>query len=248
MGLLDGKVCLVTGTNRGIGAGIIESFAKEGAIVYANARQEGSLEEISVTLNEKYEGTVIPAYFDITNEVEVKDVIMKIKKEYKHLDVLVNNAGIMQDALIGMINKPMMEEVFNVNVFATINLMQMATKLMKRDKRGSIINFTRVVGIQGNIGQTVYSASKGAVIALTKTAAKELAKDNIRVNAIAPGVIDTDLFRSVGEEKAKEKEEKILMGRLGTPEDVANACVFLASDMSSYVTGQVLSVDGAVVI
>ena len=154
----------------------------------------------------------------------------------------------MRDALIGMVNKDLMEEIFSVNVFAVMNMLQLANKLMSRQKSGSIINLSSIVGVEGNAGQLVYSASKGAVAALTKTAAKELAPNNIRVNAIAPGMIDTDMFRSIGTEKMEQHLEHIKMGRLGTPNDIANAIVFLASDLSTYVTGQILGVDGEALV
>ncbi len=246
--MLKNKVCLVTGSNRGIGLAIIEKFAKEGAVVYANARKEGSLDELCVKLSKEYDTNVIPVYFDVTDEKAVKEAFMRIKKEYQRLDILVNNAGIMQDALVGMISKSLLEEVFNVNVFATINMLQMATKLMKRQGGGSIINFSSIVGVNGSAGQTVYSASKGAIIALTKSAAKELAKDNIRVNALAPGMIDTDMVNGIGSEKIHENIKNIPWGRLGSVEEVANVCAFLASDLSEYVTGQVIGVDGGMVI
>ena len=218
MDLLKDKVCFVTGTSRGIGAAILRRFVEEGAIVYANARTEGSLESVC----EEYtcQGRIIPLYFDITDEKAVKQTFLTIKKEQQKLDVLVNNAGIMKDALIGMINKKLMQEVFEVNVFAMMQMIQLANKLMSRQKSGSIINMASIVGTNGNSGNLVYSASKGAVIAMTKTAAKELASDNIRVNAVAPG----------------------------SPDDIANACVFLASDLSAYISGQILGVDGVTVI
>lgn len=248
MELLRNKVCLVTGTNRGIGAAIVKRFAEEGAIVYANSRCEGQMDDICKSLSEEYKTTVIPVYFDVRDEKAAKETILQIKKQQKRLDVLVNNAGIMKDALIGMISEDMMREVFDVNVFATIRMLQLANKLMSRQKSGSIINMSSIVGVNGNIGQAVYSASKGAVAALTKTAAKELAHLNIRVNAIAPGTIDTDMFRNIGEEKAKEHLGKIRMGRLGAPEEIADACVFLASDLSKYVTGEILGVNGSEII
>jgi len=246
--VLKEKVCLVTGTSRGIGAAVIERFAQEGAVVYANALREGSIEETCQRLSKEYHTDVIPVYFDVRDEAAAKKVVMKIKKEYGKLDVLVNNAGIMQDALIGMVSHELMQTIFEVNVFAVMSMLQLAVKLMGRQKSGSIINMSSIVGVEGNAGQLVYSASKGAVAALTKTAAKELAPQNIRVNAIAPGMIDTDMFRSVGTEKMQEHLNHILMGRLGTPEDVANACVFLASDLSGYITGQILGVDGEALI
>ncbi len=246
MDLLKDKVCFVTGTSRGIGAAILRRFVEEGAIVYANARTEGSLESVC----EEYtcQGRIIPLYFDITDEKAVKQAFLTIKKEQQKLDVLVNNAGIMKDALIGMINKKLMQEVFEVNVFAIMQMIQLANKLMSRQKSGSIINMASIVGTNGNSGNLVYSASKGAVVAMTKTVAKELASDNIRVNAVAPGMIDTDMFRSIGETKVQENLEKIKMGRLGSPDDIANACVFLASDLSAYISGQILGVDGVTVI
>lgn len=248
MGLLKDKVCLVTGTNRGIGAATLRRFAEEGAIVYANSRTVGKMDDICKELGERYKTTVIPVYFDVKDEKTAKEVIMSIKKRYNRLDVLVNNAGVMKDALIGMITTDLMKEIFEVNVYATVNMLQLANKLMCRQKSGSIINMSSIVGITGNIGQTVYSASKGAVATLTKTASKELAPYNIRVNAVAPGMIDTDMFRSIGGEKVQEHLGKIRMGRLGTPEEIANACVFLASDLSQYVTGQILGVNGATII
>jgi 3-oxoacyl-[acyl-carrier protein] reductase len=154
----------------------------------------------------------------------------------------------MEDALIGMATDVVMQKTFAVNVFAPINIIQYATKLMKRQNAGSIINISSIVGVNGNSGQIIYSASKGAVISLTKTASKELASSNIRVNAIAPGMIDTAMFRSIGEARISERISKIGMGRLGTPEEVADTALFLASDLSKYVTGQIIGVDGAAII
>ena len=246
--LLKGKVCLVTGTSRGIGHGIIETFIAAGGIVYANAREPESIDAAVCEMNQNYDGRVIPTYFDVTDTAAAKKAIMQIKKETGKLDVLENNAGVMKDARIGMIPHQLMEDTFEVNVFAMIELIQLAAKIMTRQKSGSIINLSSIVGVNGNIGQMVYSASKGAVIALTKTAAKELASCNIRVNAIAPGMIDTEMFRSIGEEYLQERIDNIKMGRLGTPEDVANTCLYLASDLSAYVTGQILGVDGAALV
>ena len=248
MDLLKDKVCLVTGTGRGIGAAILRRFVEEGATIYANARTEGSLDMVCETYNNACQGKVIPMYFDITDEKAMKQAFITIKKEQQRLDVLVNNAGIMKDALIGMVNKKLMQQIFEVNVFAMMQMMQLANKLMSRQKSGSIINMASIVGTNGNSGQLVYSASKGAVVAMTKTAAKELASDNIRVNAVAPGMIDTDMFRSIGQAKIQENLEKIKMGRLGNPDEIADACVFLASDLSAYISGQILGVDGVTVI
>lgn len=246
--LLKDKVCIVTGCNRGIGLSILKAFAGEGAIVFANSRKEGSLEETVKELEDQNDCKIFPVYFDVNDSAEIKKLIMRIKKEYDRLDVLVNNAGIMKDALIGMISREMMREIFETNVFASMDMMQFSTKLMKKQGSGSIINFSSIVGVYGNEGQAVYSASKGAVIAMTKTAAKELAPYNIRVNAVAPGMIDTDMFRSIGEEKMERHLSNIGMGRLGMPEDIAKVCVMLASDYTSYMTGQIVGIDGSAVV
>ncbi len=246
--LLEGKVALITGTNRGIGRTLAETFARHGAIVYAGARTEGCLDAAAAELGRRCETEVCPVYFDVTDGAGMRAAFMRIKKEQQRLDVLVNNAGIMRDAVIGMVTNDMMQETFAVNVFAVAQAIQYAAKLMVPQKSGSIINISSIVGVLGNPGQMAYSASKGAVIALTKTTAKELAPSRVRVNAIAPGMIDTDMFRSVGSKRIQAYLAKIGMDRLGRPEDVANAAVFLASDLAEYVTGQILGVDGAVAI
>lgn len=246
--ILKDKVILITGTSKGIGRKMTEVFASMGAIVYANAYTEHCIDDYANELSQRYHTTVMPLYFDVTDTASAKKAFMQINKEYHRLDALVNNAGIMKDDLIGMISHETMEKVFQVNVFAVMEMIQLAVKIMGRQNTGSIINMSSIVGVQGNKGQLVYSASKGAVIALTKTASKELASKNIRVNAIAPGMIDTDMFHSIGEEHMKERLSLIGMNRIGTPEDVANACAFLASDLSAYVTGQVLGVDGSALV
>ena len=248
MGLLDGKICLVTGASRGIGAATTKRFIEEGAVVFANARSPKNLDSLCEEMNSKYPGTMKALNFDVRDEAASKQAVMQIKKEQGRLDVLVNNAGVMKDALIGMIPKSLMQEIFDTNVFGVMNMIQLATKLMSRQKSGSIINLSSIVGIEGNPGQLVYSATKGAVAAMTKTAAKELASQGIRVNAIAPGMIDTDMFRSIGDEKMQEHIKHIRLGRLGTPEEVADAIVFLASDLSRYITGDIIGVDGGAMI
>lgn len=246
--LLRGKVALVTGCNRGIGKAILERFAQEGAVVYASAREEGVLDQYAEELANKYNTNIIPVYFDLTDSIGLKQAFLKIKTEQKRLDILVNNAGIMQDSLIGMVSEKLMNDVFSVNVFSVINMIQYASKFMVKQKSGSIINVSSIIGTNGHAGQIVYSASKGAVISLTKAASKELAKNNIRVNAIAPGIIKTDLLNGLTNEALAAQVSKIGLGRIGTPTDVADVTVFLASDLSAYVTGQIIGVDGATVI
>ena len=246
--MLKKKVALITGCNRGIGLSIIREFAKNNAIIYAASRTEGSLDDIISELQEKYQANIIPVYFDLTDSDGIKKTFLKINKEHIKLDVLVNNAGVMKDALIGMVTEENMLHTFQVNVFSVINTIQFAAKLMKRNKSGSIINLASIVGSNGNPGQIVYSASKGAIISLTKTAAKELAANNIRVNAIAPGMIDTDMLRSIGDSRVNDMISKIGFNRLGEPSEIADTAVFLASDASRYISGQVIGVDGCAVI
>jgi 3-oxoacyl-[acyl-carrier protein] reductase len=243
--LLEGKVCLVTGTNRGIGKAIAERFAEEGGIVYANARKSDSLDEWAKELSDKNKTKVIPIYFDVTDANGCKEAILKIKSESSHLDVLVNNAGMVTYELLPMINFDNFRSMFEINVVATIRLMQLASRLMTRQKSGSIINMSSIVGVQGVKGQLAYSATKGAVISLTKSAAKELAEHNIRVNAVAPGMVGTERFVDVFEHSFKEKLGQVGMGRLATPKEIANTCLFLASDLSEYLTGQIIGVDGS---
>lgn len=242
--MLNGKIALVTGCNRGIGRSIVEEFAKNGAIVYANARKSDSLYDLC---NINYgEGKIIPLYFDVTDREAIRKAFMIIMKEQKRLDCLVNNAGILKDVLITMLDQKTLKEIYDVNVFAIFEMMQYASRIMSKQKRGTIINITSICGLEGGMrGQTAYSSSKGAVIALTKTAAKELGEFNIRVNSVAPGFIDTDMFRS----GPKEIQEKLVNGvylnhRVGLPKEVADVCVFLASDKSSYVNGENIRIDG----
>ena len=240
--LLKDKICFVSGAGKGLGRAIVEAFLREGAIVYANDREIGSLEIYADNPN------VEIMYFDVSDSYADKEAIPRIKKEKGCLDVLVNNAGIMTDALIGTISRALMEEIFATNVFGTMELLQLAAKQMISQHSGSIINLSSIVGITGNPGQLVYSATKGAIIALTKTAAKELGPRGIRVNAIAPGMIDTDMMRSIGDIHLQHHISNIPLGRLGRPTEIAEACVYLASDMSSYVTGHILQVDASVLV
>ncbi len=195
---------MITGASRGIGLATVKCFVKNGAFVYANLRHPKNLDALYDSISEANEGSVKWSYFDVRDESSSRQAIMEIKKEHGRLDVLVNNAGVMKDALIGMIPRSLMQEIYETNVFGVLNMLQLATKLMKRQKSGSVINLSSIVGIEGNTGQLAYSATKGAVMAITKSAAKELAPLGIRVNAVAPGMIDTDMYRSIGEERIEK--------------------------------------------
>ena len=220
--LLEGKVAIITGCSRGIGRAIMETFAANGAIVYAVDLIEGSMDDAA-------SDSIFPCYFDITNTKSIIDLVMRVKKEQGKIDILVNNAGIMQDALIPMVTDQQIQKTFEVNVFAMMHFIQYVSKVMKRQKSGSIVNAASIMGISGNYAQMVYAASKGAVIALTKSAAKELAKDGIRVNAVAPGTINTTLLQNTPEETLNQIKSRIYMGELGEPQQVADAYLYLAS-------------------
>lgn len=247
--ILSEKVCFITGCGKGIGKATLEAYAKAGAsVIYANDVVEGSIDKTAIELTEQYSVQIIPLYFDVADFRADKEAILRIKKEQKKLDILVNNAGVMKDALIGTVTRELMDWIYGVNVFGSMELLQLASKLMMKQKGGSIINLSSLVGITGNPGQIVYSSTKGAIIAMTKTAAKELAPHGIRVNAIAPGMIDTDMMRSVGEKYLSLHLSHIPFGRLGYADEIANTAVFLGSDMASYVSGQIVAVDGCVLV
>lgn len=242
--MLQGQVAIVTGASRGIGKAIAEELAMQGAVVYGVSRSGTAQSRLSGTDC----GEIISVAQDITDIQQAKKLFMQIQKERERIDILVNNAGVMQDALIGMISDQMMRELFEVNVFALIQWSQLAARFMKRRKKGSIIQLASIIGTNGNAGQSVYSATKGAVISFTKSAAKELAPDGIRVNAVAPGIIQTDLLQNVPEQLLEQRMAGIRMGRIGSPQDVAMAVSFLASDQARYISGQILGVDGCTVL
>ena len=209
-GLLNGKVIIVTGAGRGIGQAMATVFARNGAVVYATDVRPGSVEEWNAEVNASAEGDVRSLYFDISSEQEAKAAVMQIKKECGHIDGLVNNAGVEFNELIGMISSENMQKMFTVNVFGTINMLQMVSRIMGRQETGgSIVNIASMVALRGNRGQLVYSATKGAVVSLTKSAAKELAEKKIRVNAIAPGLTNTAMMQQADPEKLQSRISNI---------------------------------------
>ena len=245
--LLENKVCIITGAAQGIGKGIAERFAADGAIVYACDLREGTMDEWVKECSERYNTRVIPQYFDVSDVAAVKKNLMDIFKEEKHIDVLVNNAGVVFNKKIGMIVRQETELMFKINVIAVIEMVQLCSRLMARTGGGSIVNIASVTAVLGSPGQSAYSATKGAIISFTKSAAKELASQGIRVNAVAPGIVKTERFAELYESdgaKIDQRISRISLGRLGTPEDIANACAFLASDRASYISGEILGVNG----
>lgn len=245
--VLENKVCLVTGAAQGIGKSIAAHFAAEGAVVYACDRIPGKIEEWIQAGSKEEKTKIVPVYFDLTDAAEAKKAVTEIYRKEGRIDALVNNAGVVINKRIGMITRPEIEQMFRVNVFAVIELVQLVGRLMARRHAGSIVNIASVTAVLGSPGQMVYSATKGAVISLTKSAAKELAPQGIRVNAVAPGIVKTERFAELYEadgDKIDARIQKIALGRLGTPQDIAAACAFLASDRAAYISGQILGVDG----
>lgn len=245
--LLEKKVCIITGAAQGIGHAIAERFAADGAVVYACDMKEGTMDSWAAECGERYGTKVVPVYFDVTDAAAVKNAFMSAFKAEGRIDVLVNNAGVVFNKKIGMIMRPETELMFRVNVIAVIEMIQLVSRLMARNGGGSIVNIASVTAVLGSAGQSAYSATKGAIMSFTKSAAKELAPMGIRVNAVAPGIVKTERFAELYEEsgdKIDARIQKIALGRLGTPEDVADACSFLASDRASYISGQILGVDG----
>ena len=243
--LLKDKVCIVTGAGRGIGREISTLFASEGATVIVNVRREG-VEWVSESL---YKENLDVMCFDITDEASSRTSVLNIKKKYGHIDVLVNSAGVEFNELIGMISRENMEKMFNVNVYGTINMIQIVSRVMSRNANGGvIINISSIVGLRGNAGQLAYSATKGAVIALTKSAAKELAPKKIRVNSIAPGITQTAMMEQADVEKLQDRINNICIGRIAQPSDIAGGCLLLACDYAGYISGQVLPVDGMTIM
>ena len=249
LNLLTDKVCLITGASSGIGFVIARLFAINGAVVYVNSSKEDKVDRaVSIIREESKNERVFALSFDINDYEAVSDGIRKVYSLHKKIDVLVNNAGIAPSGLTGFTDPKVIESTFNTNVLSLINITQLAVKLMLRKGSGSIINLSSIMGINGASGMSSYSASKAAVIGFTKSLSKEVASKNIRVNAIAPGFIDTDMARGIDEKLYEERLSSIGMKRIGSPEDVANMALFLASEMSSYITGQVIGVDGGMVI
>ena len=247
MKLLEGKVAIITGGSRGIGRGIAKIFAQQGANVaftYSSSVTEANqLEEELKTFGVKVKGYQSNA----ADFNQCEQLVEEVVKDFGSVDILINNAGITKDTLLMRMSEEDFDKVIQVNLKSVFNMTKAAQKIMLKQRKGSIINISSVVGVQGNAGQANYAASKAGILGFTKSVALEMGSRNIRCNAIAPGFIETEMTAALKPEIVEGWRNAIPLKRGGQPEDVANACVFLASDLSSYITGQVLRVDGGMI-
>lgn len=246
--LLKGKTALITGASKGIGRASAFLFAEQGADLILLSRSEDVLNELKTDIQTKSHVNVHVFAIDISKEDQVKACFKEIFSRKLQIHILFNNAGILKDGIFLMVKPESIQEIYNTNVFGLLSVSQLAIKSMMRSGGGSIINVSSIAGTNGSVGQVVYASSKTAVIGITKSLAKEFAQFNIRVNAIAPGLIDTDMTREFEEATLTRLKSTIGMRRMGTPEDVANVALFLASDLSAYVTGEIIGVHGGMVI
>lgn len=250
MKLLEGKTAVVTGCNRGIGRAVLDCFAEQGADTFACVRTvseefKAHVEELSAAHGVE----IIPLAFDLCDEEAMKKAVGEVRKSRRPIDILVNNAGkITPNVMFQMTPIDNMRDIFEVNFFAQMRFTQYISRLMQRNGKGSIVNLASMAGLDGAPGQLEYVSTKAAMVGATKTLAREFGPDKIRVNAVAPGVIDTDMGNEMDSEYAESIIKRSSLGRKGSPEEVAHTILFLASDLSSYVTGQVIRVDGGVKI
>ncbi|QQR86768.1 MAG: 3-oxoacyl-[acyl-carrier-protein] reductase [Flavobacteriales bacterium] len=249
MGLLDGKVALVTGGSRGIGKGIVERFLEEGAdVAFTFVSSPAKAEACANELRTKYAGRgVVAIQSNAADATAAQAAVDQVVNDWGRLDVLVNNAGITKDQLIMRMTEADWDAVMDTNLKSVFNMTKAVMRTMLKQRSGSIINMSSVVGVQGNAGQSNYAASKAGIIGFTKSVAQELGSRNIRSNAIAPGFITTEMTGALDPKVVEGWAKEIPVGRPGTVQDVANACLFFASDLSAYVTGQTLNVCGGLV-
>lgn len=246
--MLKEKVALVTGASRGIGKDIAINFAKNGATVIVNYQGNEAAANETVEEIKSFGGNAVAMKCSVSSFEDVSSMIEKIVTTYGKLDILVNNAGITRDNLIVRMKEEDFDEVIDVNLKGCFNTIKIASKIMMKQRTGKIINISSVSGVAGNAGQLNYCAAKAGIIGMTKSAAKELAARNINVNAIAPGFIDTDMTRVLSDDVKEALLQQIPLKKLGDVSDISNTAVFLASDMSNYITGQVINVNGGMVM
>ena len=246
--LLGGKVAIITGASRGIGRATAVQLAKEGAKVVINYAGNQNAAEETLSLVKAAGGEAIMIQADVADSQQVAQLIKATMDAFGRIDILVNNAGITRDNLLVLMKEEDWDAVINTNLKGIFNCTKAVFRVMMKQKSGKIINMSSVVGIMGNAGQINYAAAKAGVIGFTKSAAKEFASRGITVNAIAPGYIATDMSAAIPEQAKAEMAEKIPLKRLGSPEDIAAAVLFLASDAANYITGQTLNVDGGMVM
>lgn len=244
--MLKGKNAIITGARSGIGFATVEKFAQYGANIWACARSnDPEFEKKMFAIAKKYNVNIWTIYFDIRDEQQIKQAISNIKKTNSQIDILVNVAGAVEDSssfMMSSIDK--MKNVFDVNFWGTTVLTQYISRIMARNKSGSIVNVSSIASFDGTPSQYEYAASKAAVNGAVRQLSRELWQYGIRVNAVAPGIIDTKMGDHISEDLKKEIINKVIMNRCGTPEEIANVIAFLASDLSGYITGQIIRVDG----
>lgn len=246
--MLKGKNAVITGGVRGIGLGIAEEFCRNGANVMITYRGNDGAAAAAAEKLAQYGTKVVVSKGDVADEEYAKAAIAQAVEELGGVDILVNNAGITNDKLMARMTMEDFMQVIRTNLAGAFNFTKAAAAVMMKKRNGRIINMSSVSGVHGNPGQANYSASKAGIVGLTKSNAKELGRRNITVNAIAPGFIDTDMTSALSEKQKAEVMEQLLIGRLGTVEDIAKLAAFLASDGASYITGQVIAVDGGMVL
>ena len=243
---LEGKVAIVTGASRGIGREIALTFAKAGAKLSICATNQERLEQVASEISSETGTRPLAVSCDVRDSKQVAELVKKTLDSHSRIDILVNNAGVTRDQLLAMMSEDDWDTVLSTNLKSVFLLSKAVIKPMIRQRSGRIINMSSIIGIIGNAGQTNYAASKAGIIAFTKSTAKEVGKRNITVNAIAPGFIQTDMTGKLDENVIGEMKKQIPLGKLGEPKDVAQVALFLASDQASYITGQVIRVDGGI--